>query len=207
MQTYPEKYGAREIAAFQAGLSSERAQNLDPFISGKYSMQMNGPWKLGDLKNFGSDIQFGVVPPPVPEAGMPTANWTWGDIQIIPNGAKDPAAAAEFVLFTGGVNDPEGYVERVTWGDRPINVPVSQQVIDNPAFQEIVTAFPGFDVFVDALLSADIVGSPPVMAASAFYSDRMTAMLEKVLLLQQEPQAALDALTAEVQRQLETMGS
>jgi multiple sugar transport system substrate-binding protein len=207
MQTYPEKYGAREIAAFQAGLSSERAQNLDPFISGKYSMQMNGPWKLGDLKNFGGDVQFGVVPPPVPEAGMPTANWTWGDIQIIPNGVKDPAAAAEFVLFTGGVNDPEGYVERVTWGDRPINVPVSQQVIEDPAFQEIVAAFPGFDVFVDALLNADRVGSPPVMAAAAFYSDRMTAMLEKVLLLQQEPQAALDALTAEVQRQLETMGS
>jgi multiple sugar transport system substrate-binding protein len=207
MQSYPEKYGAREVAAFQTGLSSERAQNLDPFISGNYSMQMQGPWKLGDLKNFGSELQFGVVAPPVPEAGMPTANWTWGDIQIIPNGVKDPAAAAEFVLFTGGVNDPEGYIKRVTWGERPINVPVSQQMIEDPAFQEIVTEFPGFQTFIDSLLKADKVGSPPVMAASAFYSDRLNSAVEKVMLLQAEPQAALDGVTAEVQKQLETMGN
>ena len=207
IRSYPEKYGAREVAAFQSGLSSERAQNLDPFIAGKYSMQIQGPWKLGDIRNFGQDVQYGVVAPPVPESGMPKANWTWGDIQIIPTGSKDPAAAAEFVLFTGGVNDPEGYVKRVTWGDRPINVPVSKKVIENPAFQKVVDEYPGFETFVDALLSAEKVGSPPVMAAAAFYAERMTAMLERVMLLQLEPQAALDGLTEEVQRQLQAMGS
>ena len=206
MQSYPKKYGAKEVAAFQAGLSSERAQNLDPFIAGKYSMQVQGPWKLGDIKNFGQEIDFGVVAPPVPEAGMGTANWTWGDIQIIPRGAKDPAAAAEFVLFTGGVNDPEGYGQRVTWGERPINIPVSSQVLDNSEFQKVVAAFPGFQTYIDALLKAERVGSPPVMAAASYYSDRMVSMLEKVMLLQAEPQAALDELTADVQRQLQMMG-
>lgn len=206
MQSYPEKYGAREVAAFQAGLSSERAQNLDPFISGKYAMQIQGPWKLGDLKNFGQGIDYGVVPPPVPEAGMGVANWTWGDIQIIPQGAKDPAAAAEFVLFTGGVNDPEGYSQRVTWGKRPINVPVSSQVLDEPEFRAVVDAFPGFQTYIDALLNAERVGSPPVMAASSYYADRMTSMLEEIMLLSAEPQVALDALTADVQRQLQMMG-
>lgn len=206
IRSYPEKYGAREVAAFQAGLSSERAQNLDPFIAGKYSMQIQGPWKLGDIRNFGQDVQYGVVAPPLPEVGMPAANWTWGDIQLIPMGSKDPAAAAEFVLFTGGVGDPEGYIERVTWGDRPINVPVSDKIISDPAFQKVVGEYPGFDTFVTALLSAERVGSPPVMSASAFYGERMTAMLERVMLLQLEPQAALDGLTEEVQRQFQAMG-
>lgn len=206
MQSYPETYGAREVAAFQSGLSSERAQNLDPFIAGKYSMQIQGPWKLGDLKNFGQGLEYGVVPPPRPEAGMGVANWTWGDIQIIPQGVKDPAAAAEFVLFTGGVDDPEGYGERVTWGGRPINVPVSSQVLTQPGFQEIVAAYPGFQTYIDALLKAERVGSPPVMAASSYYSDRMTSMLDEIMLLSLEPQAALDALTADVQRQLQMLG-
>jgi hypothetical protein len=45
------------------------------------------------------------------------------------------------------------------------------------------------------------------MAASAFYSDRLNAAVESVMLLQAEPQAALDGVTAEVQKQLETMGN
>jgi Bacterial extracellular solute-binding protein len=37
-QSYPKKYGSKKVAAFQSGLSSERAQNLDPFIAGKLSL-------------------------------------------------------------------------------------------------------------------------------------------------------------------------
>jgi multiple sugar transport system substrate-binding protein len=203
-RSYAETYGANEVAAFREGLASERGGALDPFLAGKYAMQDQGPWKLGDIKKFGDPtFRYGVVPPP--RAGEePQSNWTWGDIQIIPRGAKDPAAAAEFVKFTAGVGDPEGYAQRVVWGNRPINVPVSRQVLEVPSFQQVVKDYPGFQTFIDALLGADRVGSPPVMPAAAYLDDRLVAAVERVMLLQAEPQAALDELTADVQQELDS---
>jgi multiple sugar transport system substrate-binding protein len=203
-RSYADTYGADEVAAFREGLASERGGALDPFLAARFAMQDQGPWKLGDIKKFGeAEFRYGVVPPP--RAGEePQANWTWGDIQVIPRGSKDPAAAAEFVKFTAGVNDPEGYAERVVWGNRPINVPVSRQVLEVPSFQQVVAEYPGFQTYIDSLLNAGRVGSPPVMPAAAYLDDRLVATVESVMLLQNEPQAALDELTADVQAELES---
>jgi multiple sugar transport system substrate-binding protein len=205
-QSYAKKFGAKELAAFQAGLSSERSQNLDPFISGKLSIMSQGPWKLGDLKLFGDKLDYGVIAPPLLDSGAPSANWIHGDIQVIPKGCKDPRAAADFVFFTGGVNDPEGYAQRVTWGNRPINMPVSRAVFNQPAFQKVVQDYPGFQTYIDALFNSKRLGSPPVMPAAAFYADRLESVVQQVMLMQVEPKAALESLTAQVQQQTEMMG-
>jgi len=202
-QSYAEKYDPQKVAAFNEGLASERAAQQDPLLAGKFSIQAQGPWKLGDIKLFGEGFEYNVVAPPRVTEGDPLSNWTWGDIQVIPKGSKDPSAAAEFVQFTAGVNDPEGYAERVVWGDRPINIPVSASVLENPAFQDVVKNYPGFQEFLDSLLKAERVGSPPVMPAAAFYEDRLSSAVEQVMLLQTEPEAALDKVTTEVQRELD----
>lgn len=206
-QSYAEKYDPGNLAAFSDGLASERAQSLDPLLAGNYSMQISGPWKLGDIKNFGEGFQYVVVPPPVADTEVGQANWIWGDIQIIPKGTKDAAAAAEFVQFTAGVNDPEGYAKRVTWGNRPINIPVSSSVLQEPSFQEVVNNFPGFQEFIDSLFNAKKVGSPPVMPTAAYYSDRLTSTVESLMLLESEPQSALDSLTKDVQKELDRASS
>ena len=183
-QSYAKKFGSKEIAAFQSGLSSERAQNLDPFIGGKLSMMVQGPWKLGDLKLFGDKLGLrSDCASPIGLDAKP-GNWIHGDIQIIPKGCKDPAAAADFVFFTGGVNDPEGYAQRVTWGNRPINIPVSKTVLKEPSFQRVVQNFPGFQTYIDALFNSERVGSPPVMPAAAFYADRLQSTVQQVMLMQ-----------------------
>jgi multiple sugar transport system substrate-binding protein len=205
-QSYSKKFGAKEIASFQSGLSSERAQNLDPFIGGKLSMMVQGPWKLGDLKLFGSKLDYGVIAPPLADANGKPANWIHGDIQIIPKGCKDPGAAADFVFFTGGVNDPDGYAQRVTWGNRPINIPVSKTVLKEPGFQKVVQNYPGFQTYIDALFNSSQVGSPPVMPAAAFYADRLQSTVQQVMLMQSQPQAALQSLTDQVQQQMQMMG-
>ncbi len=204
MRSYREKFDPQKVAEFEEGLSSERAQNLDPFIAGQYAMQVQGPWKLGDIRKFGDPtFEFGTAPLPRETAESPNANWTWGDIQIIPEGSSDADAAAEFVMFTAGVGDPEGYAQRCTWGGRPINVPVSLSVLEVPEFQKVVADYPGFDVFIESLLNSERVGSPPVMPAAAFYNNRLTSTVEQVLLLQAEPEEALNQLTEDVQRELD----
>jgi multiple sugar transport system substrate-binding protein len=205
-QSYSKKFGPKEIASFQSGLSSERAQNLDPFIGGKLSMMMQGPWKLGDLKLFGDKLEYGVIAPPLADSGAKSANWIHGDIQIIPKGCKDPKAAADFVFFTGGVNDPEGYAQRVTWGNRPINIPVSKKILKEASFQKVVHDYPGFQTYIDALFNSSQIGSPPVMPAAAFYADRMQSTVQQVMLMQAQPKAALQSLTEQVQQQLQMMG-
>jgi multiple sugar transport system substrate-binding protein len=205
-QSYAKRYGSKEIAAFQSGLSSERAQNLDPFIGGKLSMMVQGPWKLGDLKLFGDKLEYGVIAPPLSDSDAKPANWIHGDIQIIPKGCKDPAAAADFVFFTGGVNDPAGYAQRVTWGNRPINIPVSKTVLKEPSFQSVVQNFPGFQTYIDALFNSERVGSPPVMPAAAFYADRLQSTVQQVMLMQTQPKPALQSLAEQVQQQLQMMG-
>jgi multiple sugar transport system substrate-binding protein len=205
-QSYAKKFGSKEIAAFQSGLSSERAQNLDPFIGGKLSMMMQGPWKLGDLKLFGKTLDYAVIAPPLAESDSKPGNWIHGDIQIIPKGCKDPGAAADFVFFTGGVKDPEGYAQRVTWGNRPINIPVSKSVLKVPSFQKVVQDFPGFQVYIDALFNAERIGSPPVMPAAAFYADRLQSTVQQVMLMQTQPKPALQSLSEQVQQQMQMMG-
>jgi multiple sugar transport system substrate-binding protein len=205
-QSYPKKFGVKEVAAFQSGLSSERGQNLDPFIAGKLSMMMQGPWKLGDLKLFGNKLDYGVITPPLTESGAPGANWIHGDIQVIPKGCKDPRAAADFVFFTGGVNDPEGYAQRMVWGDRPINMPVSKAVLTQPTFQKVVQNYPGFQIYIDALFKAKRLGSPPVIPAAAFYADRLDSVVQQVMLMQVQPKTALESLTVQVQQQTEMLG-
>lgn len=202
-RSYADRYDAKKVAAFREGLASERGGALDPFLAGKFAMQDQGPWKLGDIRKFGDPtFKYGVVSPP--RAGEePASNWTWGDIQIIPRGTKEPSAAAEFVKFTAGVNDPEGYARRVVWGDRPINVPVSRAVLEVPSFQQVVRDYPGFQTFIDSLLGDVRVGSPPVMPAAAYYDDRLVAAVERVMLLEDEPQSALDGLTEDVQAELD----
>ena len=168
-------------------------------------MMVQGPWKLGDLKLFGNRLDYGVVPPPLAESNAKLANWIHGDIQIIPKGCKDPKAAADFVFFTGGVNDPEGYAQRVTWGQRPINIPVSKSVLNQPSFKKVVQDYPGFQTYFDALFNAELVGSPPVMPAAAFYADRLQSVVQQVMLMQAEPKAALGSLAEQVQQQLQMM--
>ena len=206
-QSYPKKFGVKEVAAFQSGLANERSQNLDPFISGKLSLMMQGPWKLGDLKLFGNKLDYGVIAPPLAESGAAAANWIHGDIQVIPKGCKDPSGAADFVFFTGGVNDPEGYAQRVVWGNRPINMPVSKAVLTQPVFQKVVQDYPGFQTYIDSLFNAQRLGSPPVIPAAAFYADRLTSAVQQVMLMQTQPRAALESLVAQVQQQTEMMGA
>jgi maltose-binding protein MalE len=169
-------------------------------------MMVQGPWKLGDLKLFGDKLDYGVIAPPLADSGAKPANWIHGDIQIIPKGCKDPAAAADFVFFTGGVNDPAGYAQRVTWGNRPINIPVSKTVLKEPSFQNVVQNFPGFQTYIDALFNSERVGSPPIMPAAAFYADRLQSTVQQVMLMQTQPKPALQSLAEQVQQQLQMMG-
>ena len=103
--------GVDAINAFAGGFGSE-AQ--DPFITGKLAMRVEGDGLMNSIARYKPDLDFGVVPVPVPEdrlrhegrfAHDPTwVTWSGGFSLAIPRGAKHVREAWEFMQW---FNSPE----------------------------------------------------------------------------------------------------
>lgn len=207
MASYSKRYDVTKVQAFQQGLASERAGTLDPFVAGKFAIaEIGGAWKLGDFKKYappeGFDYGIAAAPDPANQTGI--ATYSYGDNTVVPKGTKHPVEAWQFVKYTGGLGGTvEDYFKVLTWGSRPVNVPVTMKVLDYPPMQQIVKDYPGFQQMIDMFFKGDRVGFPPKMPVGTFYADRLGAARDKIRLLQVEPKAAMDDVTQQVQKELD----
>ena len=92
--------GARLVAAYQ---SSFQGAELDPFLTGRVAMKIDGNWVLNNIGNYKRDLNFGVAPAPMPrkqlEAGKPYISWAGGWSWVIPVGAKHPEEAWRLIRW------------------------------------------------------------------------------------------------------------
>lgn len=103
--------GVSKIDAFASGFQTN---DLDPFLTGKVAMKIDGNWVLNNIARFGPDTDFGVAPAPVPQDrldqtlggkpgrfhGMkPYVTWAGGFSYAIPRGANHPDEAWEFIKW------------------------------------------------------------------------------------------------------------
>lgn len=97
---YNDTGGYQKVNAFQAGFQSEA---LDPFLTGKVAMKIDGAWQMNFLARYGRDMDFGVAPPPVSATliaeGTHTVSWNGGWAYAIPTCAHHPKAAWELIRF------------------------------------------------------------------------------------------------------------
>lgn len=97
---YNDAGGYKQVMGFQAGFQGGA---LDPFITGKVAMKIDGAWQMPFMAQFGRDLDFGVAPPPVSQAmidaGTPTVTWNGGWSYAIPSVARNKDAAWEFIRF------------------------------------------------------------------------------------------------------------
>lgn len=206
MASYSKKYDVTKVQAFEQSLASERAGTLDPFISGKIAIhEVGGPWKIGDFKKYaGSDFEYGIAPAVNPPGMTGVSTYSYGDFTVVPKGAPDPVASWQFVKYTGGLGGTiEDYFKVLTWGNRPINVPVTTKILDYEPFKKLVADNPGFQEMIDMFLKGDRVGLPPKMPVGTFYADRLGAARDKIRLLEATPAEALKQVTEEVQKELD----
>lgn len=85
--------GAGAVASFQMGFQTG---DLDPFLSGKIAMRIDGDGFLNVIANQQRSLRFAVVLTPAPE-GKKRLGWSAGWSWVIPRGAKHPDAAWEFI--------------------------------------------------------------------------------------------------------------
>lgn len=97
---YDELGGYEEVRGFEQGFQGGA---LDPFISGKVSMKIDGYWQMQTLGQFARNVEFGCAPPPLPEstiaAGIDKLSWTGGWTYSIPATARNKDAAWELIRY------------------------------------------------------------------------------------------------------------
>jgi multiple sugar transport system permease protein len=91
---YDDLGGAAEVNAFQ---SSFQGGELDPFLTGKIAMKIDGNWVLSGIAAYKPDMNFAVAPAPMPDAATPPISWLGGWAWVIPRGAKHPKEAWELI--------------------------------------------------------------------------------------------------------------
>ncbi|WP_433751862.1 ABC transporter substrate-binding protein [Paenibacillus amylolyticus] len=97
MTDFGQKYNVEDIAGFTSAAGTEE---MDPFISGQVSMKISGNFTVKGIEKFKPDLNYGVAPIPTP-TGTDFTTWSGGGSAIIPKGAKNVAAAWEFLEFLG----------------------------------------------------------------------------------------------------------
>jgi multiple sugar transport system substrate-binding protein len=135
-QAWGQKWGPREKGAwYNDGLS----------------MGVNGVWSVGDFKQYGPSVDWGVAPPPRPKGleGTPVT-WAGGFALAIPTGIKGDnlAAAWEFLKFYC-----YGKESQLLFGTKTGQMPALLEAAEDKAFRE---ADPHLPVFVDIMKAAKI---------------------------------------------------
>lgn len=113
VQSYPERFGVRELLAFRDGFGNY-ASPQNPFFNGRVAMVLQGVWIHNFIQNYAPpDFEWGVAPfPSFDPARHPDVTLADCDMLVIPAGAKHPREAFEFIAY---VNSP-GPMEKLCLG-------------------------------------------------------------------------------------------
>jgi multiple sugar transport system permease protein len=111
VDVYDALGGVTKVDAFASGFQS---QELDPFLTGKVAMKIDGNWVLQGIGRYRPDLDFGVAPAPVPEERLeqteggklgrftgqpPFITWSGGFSYAIPRGARRKREAWAFIKW------------------------------------------------------------------------------------------------------------
>jgi len=188
-KSYCDKYGMKNLESFSAAYERQE-EVLNPFVSGKTAMVVTGDWFIAFMRQFGPDIDYGIVPIPRPAEYKEPTSWSGGWSMVIPIGAKNPKDAAKFVKWYCGPEANEIYAKGT------YHLPVSIKAFETTFLREE----PGYKVFLDVLPYSRC---RPVIPVGALYWDELTAARDYVIHGKKTPKKALDDVVARVQPELD----
>lgn len=97
--TYPERFGRRQMTAFQE-MSGNFDSPANPFFDGRVAMVLQGPWMYNFINNYApEDFEWGVAPFPAAELEDYGVNVTETNMVVIPKGAEHPDEAFAFIAW------------------------------------------------------------------------------------------------------------
>ncbi len=206
MASYSQRYGADRVTSFRTGDQALTGSSFPLLAGRRYAAIMDGQWRVRDIAEASANAQatgrkidrYDVAPLPAPEGGRQNAGWVNGNFFIVPRGAKQTAGAWEFMKFWSGFGHEVEAAQACAAGGW---VPVSQQVVDQPVFQQFLQERPLFNTFVNLAASENQFPRPPLPVAS-FYDRELTAAAQDVMYRGDDPSERLQRAANRVRRQL-----
>ncbi len=184
MAGYGQRYGTAAVSL------RARDQSLPgksfPLLANRYAVTVDGQWRIRDIESFQEEqcaakvpvTLFGVCPLPTANGQPPNSGWINGNFFIIPAGATNKPGAWEFMKFWSGLDGHA--VEAATTCVNGGWIPVTQEVVDQPAFQDHLKQQPLWATFVN--LAADEHQQPRPNIRSALKLDReVRAVAERAM--------------------------
>jgi len=198
---YHRKYGFDEVLRFTSGLSTTGSSSGTdwPFISGAFSIALDGQWRVKQLADVAPDVEYRVAPLPAPAAGREKGGYGSGNFMIIPKGAKQVQGAWKFIRYVSGLQDPEVAGEICSWGGW---LPLNDYVANSKKFQEYLAKNPAFRTFVDIVHSPNIEPIPPVPFQDYLYTRIAACEDAAVVRGMLSPKQALERLEDEMNREI-----
>lgn len=186
--------GFDSVVRFESGLNTGGFAIEWPFISGAYSVLIDGQWRVEQVGKFAPDLEYRVAPIPPPKGGRKLSGWSNGNFMVIPKAAKHREGAWEFVKFWSGLNRPERAAEFYTMGGW---LPLSPAIASAPKYQEYLRKYPQFRTFLEVLPSENIQPLPPV-PYQVFLMDSIKRAEEAAVRGTLTPEQALDKMDRDV---------
>ena len=113
VQSYPERFGADNLLAFQAGFGNFASPQA-PFFSSKVAMELEGVWSYNFIKAYApADFEWGVAPFPAADpAHLADVTVVDTDVLAIPRGVKHLRESFEFLRYVNS----QGPMEKLCLG-------------------------------------------------------------------------------------------
>jgi multiple sugar transport system permease protein len=214
-KVYDSMGGATAVKAFE---STVQSGDLDPFITGKLAMKIDGFWQITDtIAQFGRSMNWGIARPPIPqwqiESGSHTCTWVSGWCYAIPSTARHKEAAWELLRYLSSLRANEIIADttRLNLASQGrIFVPTqnANKKINQFLFQKYVINDPQMDPRIGAavkVFNGLLEGQPyrPVTPVGQLMWNQQLTATDKAIFHKMSPQQALDEATMIVQRDLD----
>ena len=192
--TYPQRFGGDDMNRLR-GAFGNFASPQNPFFNGKVAMIVQGVWMNNFIRQYAEpDFEYGVAPFPAPGAhrGAPVSVADC-DVLVIPNGARHPREAMEFIAYT----QTRAAMEKLCLGQKKFT-PLREV---SPGFVEN-HPHPYLQTFIDLANSPNV---RPILALPTVlqYSNDLATYMNLLLLGRLGPDEARAALQERQQRALD----
>lgn len=195
VQSYPKKFGARELSKFQSGVGFYGTAQA-PFLTGRVGLTIQGPWMANLIQAFRPDLNYRVVPMPtaasIADASHPVG-LVDGDVLTIPAGAREPEASFAFIAWM----QQQRQIEEIATAHAK-NSPLAQV---SDAF---IAAHPNRGIAAhNAIAASDRAFRFPKTRVWPRYVSEFDAAFQRLWLLQDEPASMLASIGARAQAALD----
>ena len=188
MVGFAKKYGEENMVSF-ASAFGQGAQS--PFIAGLVAMDPNGSWLIAQIKQYGPDVNYGIIDYPHPTGVQPTT-WSGGWSWTIPKGSKNVDNGFTLASFITNQEEMTKYCQAVS------NYPTRVAALKDPAFNQ-----GNYKVFTELLPNSH---HRPVIPEGNLLWNELATATSNAMYGKVTPKDALDQVATTVNNQLEKDG-